>query len=128
MSSFDNLLSKAKAATQKAGKKANEMVEITKLNLEVSDVKSQIDNIYRDMGKAIYETYQETGAVDEPMQRKCMLIDEKYKQIEEINAKLGTLKNVIICPKCSEQNPIDNIFCAKCGQKLTKNTFEDTEE
>ncbi|MPN20572.1 hypothetical protein SDC9_167951 [bioreactor metagenome] len=128
MSNFDKFIAKAKTATQMAGKKANDILEVTKLNLEASELQNQIDDIFKEMGKIIYDAYKTEGVEDKLMQEKCEVIELKYSKIDDIKSKIGALKNVAICPKCSEKNSIDNAFCAKCGYKLAEKPSEESDQ
>ena len=119
MGALDNFLNKAKSVTQTAGKKASDALEVTRLNLAVSDAQSDIDNMLRDIGKIVYKNYEDRIVLtDSELEDKCIEIDAKNAQIKEIKDKIRSLKNLRICPQCNETNAMANAHCAKCGAKL----------
>ena len=117
MNAFDRFLSSAKSATQSAGKKANEMIEYTKLSMSISDLNGQISRDFEAIGKLIYQSYKSEPQAAEVM-KKCAEVEEKYAQIEELRAKINEVKNLVICEKCKTANSKENTYCSKCGEKL----------
>ncbi|MGN1015242.1 MAG: zinc ribbon domain-containing protein [Butyricicoccus sp.] len=108
----------ANHAADVAGKKAGTMVESTKLNLQIFDLNSEIDEMYKEIGKMIYDTHLGLQADRDELEHKLALIDEKRQIVEEIRCKLQDLRTVNQCPNCGKECSRDDAFCSGCGAQL----------
>lgn len=107
-------------AAEATGKKAEEVVEQTKLNLRIVNLESEINDVYREIGKLIYASRSEAGIEPSAIEEKIVLIDEKREEIEDTRAKLDFLKKTKKCPNpdCGKRCAKEDKFCASCGAVL----------
>lgn len=107
-------------AAEATGKKAGEVVEQTKLSLRIIDLESEINDIYREIGKLVHASRSDIGIETEAIEEKLSVIDEKREEIEETRAKLDVLKRTRKCPNpdCGKRCSKDDKFCASCGAVL----------
>lgn len=126
MAALDNFLNRAKSVAQNTGKKASELLEATKLNLSISELQIEIDNVMKEIGKTVYHDYENQMVTNEEIAQKCAKIEEKYAQIKDLKDKVNSIKNLKICSKCAEANPSSNAFCLKCGNKLEEEASTQT--
>lgn len=119
MEFFDKIGEKAshayKATTDKTGKFAKE----AKLKFKMSDLKSQIDDIYMEIGAKIYEKHllKESINIETELEEQCTKIDILSNQIETILKDCLELKDKKQCVKCSAQFDKSFKFCPECGAR-----------
>lgn len=92
------------------------MNEIRQLNGKVSDAKKQINNLYLEMGKKLYDQYKEAplGGFESEMQT----VSEKHELIEELKEQIRVVKGVVLCPCCNMEVNENERFCSNCGNKM----------
>jgi ElaB/YqjD/DUF883 family membrane-anchored ribosome-binding protein len=107
-------------AAEATGKKAGEVLEQTKLNLRIIDLESEINDLYREIGKTVYSAKSEAGIETISIEEKIALIDEKRDEIEYTRAKIDVLKKTRKCPNpdCGKRCSKDDKFCSSCGAVL----------
>ena len=101
-------------------KKAGELLSVAKLNIQVVDLKAQVNTALREVGEMIYGTH--TGT---PTESQELL--EKLEEIDHLNEELEVLKGGIAkevpapaptCPTCHAEVREGDEFCRECGGKL----------
>ncbi len=100
-----------------AAKKSSELVEVTKLNMNISSEEDKIEKLYLEIGKTIYESYAKGETTNELFVEKCKQIDLHNNNINEMRRKILELKHEKICPNCREELDISALYCSKCGTK-----------
>lgn len=104
-----------KKVTKSIAQKTGDLMEISKLNLSISQEKDKIGRLYSEIGKAVYEKYK--AGNDLGFGEKCASIAEIERKIDELQQKLCELKNVKKCPSCGAELSMDSAYCPKCGAK-----------
>lgn len=99
--------------------KSSQMIKSAKLRIQVSDLEQEIEIMYADMGKRIYEIYK-NGEVVEGFEKDCKKIEKMYKEILELDEKSLYIKKLRKCSNCGEIIEIENKFCPSCGEKQKK--------
>ncbi len=115
MGTFDNFLSKAKNVANVAGKKTGEMVEISKIKLQLIQLNGDVEKVYQRIGQLVYQQHSvgvENGTV---IEAAISEIDGLLAQIAEVNAKLTVANEQIVCENCGCINSADSVFCSRCG-------------
>ena len=110
-----------RAATQAAntaGKTAGNVMEATRLNLQIFDLNTEIEILYKEIGKMVYAVHSGEAGNQDELQIKLELIDEKLDKIAGIRQKLSQLKAVVTCPNCNRECGEDDLFCSSCGAQL----------
>lgn len=93
MGTIDGFLAKAKDFAKAAGSKTEEVVEQTKLRLQISTLKSNIDANYQKLGEIAYGE-RKTGQANENLTTMCVAeLDAQLEELAELNAKLEQMKN-----------------------------------
>ena len=98
---------------QEIKSKAKEIGDITALKSEKSRLTGNIEKIYLEIGKAVYE------ARDEKYTEFIQRIEANQSRIGEIDQQISDLKGTAVCPKCGETVGADDHFCQHCGHDLT---------
>ncbi len=106
-------------AADVAGKKANVVIETTKMNLQIFDINSEIDTLYKEIGKLVHDVHMGEEIDDEVLQSKMELVDEKMFKVQELRAKIEGMKPVAsVCDNCGCEFKAGDTFCSKCGCQL----------
>lgn len=118
MAFFDNLSKKVGEVAQTAAKKSGDLVEITKLNMNVSSEEDKIQKLYTKMGKAVYEMFCSDDDVQEVFKEDCEAIKVHEQAIEDLRAKIREIKKTSTCSACGAEVNNASAFCPKCGAKV----------
>ena len=89
-------------AANAASKKTNELVSSTKVNLQIFELKNDIEALYKEVGRSVYMAH--TG---EAVDRLSCLQEELERQ------RPGKR-----CPACGKACQPEDAFCRFCGQRL----------
>lgn len=129
MDNLQNLFAKVKVSASKiaekgaeiatvAGKKASNLAETTKLNIQIFDINTEIEILYKELGQLTYDSRNGLNIADDDMQIKIDLITEKLEKIESIRADINYIADNISCPTCNKACDTESSFCNSCGAKL----------
>ena len=117
MSIIDDFTEKVAKTARCAAKKSGELVEITKMNINIGIEEDKISKYYSDIGKLIYDRYLKNQNFDTEIEAICEHIKFKENLIKEMNQKILNFKNMRICPNCNSQISTNFDFCNNCGTK-----------
>lgn len=117
MTDFNELIDKAKDIAQTAGEKSQEIYQISKLKVEITQLKMKLEKSFASIGKQYYEC-QKAG--DELPDFAALIeeIDLLKADIEEKKDCISQLKNSIRCTVCGADVDKDDPFCPKCGAQV----------
>lgn len=118
MSMFDEITSQVTKTAKKAVQKSNELVEITKVNMAISEAQSALNKLYKELGKTVHKAYDTQVDVSNEVSIQCSEIDDKLAEIQKMKDKLAELKKIEYCAACGHENQRESIFCSKCGTKI----------
>lgn len=101
-----------------AGRRAGQMVDVAKLNVQLFDLNGEYNDILRQLGQVMYDTHG--GQVPDGMAVTRLLAqaDEKSARIAELKGRISDLKQTQACPGCGEPCGRNDKFCRACGAKL----------
>ncbi|QWU16679.1 hypothetical protein SAMN04487895_12326 [Paenibacillus sophorae] len=116
-----NLLQRIKDGANRVSEKAQNSVEIGKLNSGISDIEREMEMEFMKMGKLFYEGYRSrdlTLAEGKMIEhsRSCLKLQDK---IDALRSRIAELKNERLC-KCGYIVGLDANFCPHCGHKLER--------
>lgn len=119
MEFFNKISEKASTAYKVTAAKTGKLAKEAKLKLKMSNLKSQINDIYLDIGAKIYEKHllKEDINIKNDLEEECTQIDILTNQIEEILNECLELNNKKQCLKCFAKIDKDCKFCPECGTK-----------
>ena len=118
MGVFEDVIIKVRTATDFAGRKTGEIVEIAKLRLAVSELEGKISREFLELGKKVYNAAKERTDCTEYVNTKAEAVDKLYLELESLNDRIAELKSEKRCSKCGFANAQDANFCQKCGTGL----------
>ena len=102
----------------KAADAAASVLSATKLNLQIFDLNTEVEILYKEIGKMVHSEH--LGKEEDPavLQIKLQLIDEKLQKISELQEQLHAERSEVFCPNCGKQCKKDDAFCSHCGAQL----------
>ena len=105
-------------AAESAGRKATELAQATRLNLQIFDLNTECEVLYKEIGKLMYEVHQGIEADEQAIQDRLAKLDGQHAKISELREQIGMLKSSVHCPSCSRLCSRADTFCAGCGCAL----------
>lgn len=129
MEFFDKIGQKAseayKITTDKTGKIAKE----TKLKIKMSNLKSDINDIYEEIGKKAYEhhTLKEKIDFEKDFEQEFTEIDVLSEQIDSILKELLELRDKKQCSNCYKNIDKEYKFCPNCGARQEEEEVQEVE-
>ena len=113
---------KAKDGAVKLGRsvlgKTNNLVGQTKLKFAIGETEDKIKAVYTQIGEDIYTSYCE-GTEISGLDDQCAKIDDLHAELADLKNQLAELRETVKCPSCGSYNNKENVYCAKCGSKIT---------
>ena len=119
MEFFDKLGKKASEAYKITADKTGKLAKEAKLRLKIGDLKSQINNIYEEIGKKVYQNHVDSSTIDleKEIEESCTKIDLLSEEIEMKLKECLELRDRKQCPNCFTEMDRDVKFCPECGAK-----------
>lgn len=95
----------------------------TKIRMNICDKKANINDIYLEIGRKVYENHirEEDIDIEQEIIDLCEEIDELSQEIEDSRMEILNLRNKKQCPNCFAEIKIEYQFCPSCGQKQNEN-------
>jgi len=132
MAFFENISKKVTDTAKAAARKSGDLMEVTKLNLNIGAEEDKIKRKYMEIGKTVYEEYKKGEELPYAFRDLCEKVQEYERNIEEMKAKILQLKGLKNCPSCGAELDEEFAFCPKCGAKQEvpdeQSESEDSEE
>ncbi len=133
MEIFDKIGEVASQTYKYTTEKADKIARETKLRMKMNENKAKIENLYNEIGEAVYRKHiaRAKENFDEEIKNACEEIDRISKEIEQQNNELLNIKDRKQCPNCHEKIEKEAKYCPNCGMKQTaemKDTSEETSE
>ena len=130
MEFFDKLGKKASEAYKVTADKTGKLAKEAKLRMKMGELKSEINDIYEEIVKKIYENHvkEEKEDISSLIEDECTKIDCLSDEIESILKECLKLKDKRQCPNCYAEIEKDVKFCPKCGTKQEEQQEEPAKE
>lgn len=118
MGIFDDIMVNAKSAANAVGKKAEQIVDFSKLKYAESGIENEISQKLKELGGFVYDSMT-AGEMDKALlEKKTAELKELYHQLDMTREMIAASKNKKCCKACGILNDKDSLFCGKCGAKL----------
>ena len=108
----------ANQTARAAGKRAGQMVDVAKLNVQLFDLNGEFNDILRQMGQVMYDAHrgqrEEGDKVSELLERA----DGLSGRISELKERIAALRQARTCPSCGAVCGKEDQFCRRCGAGL----------
>ena len=129
MEFFDKLGKKASEAYKMTADKTGKIAKETKMKFKIGELRSQINDIYEEIGKKVYEKHikKEEISMKNDLEEECTKIDVLSDEIESLLKQCLELKDKKQCPKCFKEIEKDAKFCPSCGAKQEEAEVKEVE-
>lgn len=116
---LDKIGKKATDAYNYTADKTGKIAKETKLKFKMNELKGQINDLYEEIGKKVYEkhTLGKNISIKNDLEEECTKIDVLSAEVEEILQQCLELKDKKQCPKCFKEIEKSVKFCPNCGEK-----------
>ena len=101
-----------------AGKRAGQMVDVAKLNVQLFDLNGTYNDILRDLGQVMYDTHKGVAAEGDAVTALLEKADETAEKIAELKSRIADLRQSQACPACGASCGKGDQYCRACGEKL----------
>lgn len=101
-----------------AGKKAGQMVDVAKLNVQLFDLNGEYNDILRQLGQVMYDTHRGEAPENDKVGQLLAQADEKAEKIAELKGRISDLKQAQTCPACGAPCSKGDKFCRQCGAQM----------
>ncbi len=108
----------ASCAADAARKKAAELAGVTKANLQIFDLNTECDVLFKEMGRMVYAVHCGEDVSNEEMDQKLAAVDAKRQKIAALRETLAGTGDTVACPHCGRACGRGDAFCAGCGGAL----------
>lgn len=105
---------------------SKKFAEKTKIKREMARVESDINTDYIELGKVMYEKI--CSDPDTEFLATVSDIKEKNLKLDELKAELMSLEDKVFCVNCGSQIRREQVYCDKCGKKVSEDTEETAAE
>ena len=101
-----------------AGKRAGQMVDVAKLNVQLFDVNGEYNDILRQLGQVMIDTHRGEVPENDKVSQLLTQADETAAKIAELKGRIADLKQAKACPSCGAPCGRGDKFCRQCGVTL----------
>ena len=120
MGVFEDVVINAKTAATAVGKKAGQIVDLSKLRFNAAEINKEIEYNFEALGRLVYDA-EKNGEDASALIGECVAeIDALFEQLDAIHGQIAVLKKRVKCKNCGYENSQGAIFCNRCGKKLAE--------
>lgn len=113
---------------QNAATKGKEVVETTRLNVEVGSAEQKVKKAHADLGAYIAEHPELLNLQDETAAGLLKAVEDNKEELAKLKQNLQDVRNVNICAACGAEVSRDSKFCGKCGAPVDRSILDPTVE
>lgn len=129
MQFFDKIGKTASKAAKVTADKTGKIAKETKIKFRIGELKTQINDIYEEIGKKVYEKHirEEEMCIKKDLEEQCTKIDVLSDEIDTLLKECLVLKDKKQCPNCYKKIEKEDKFCPNCGEKQAKEPAKEVE-
>jgi hypothetical protein len=101
-----------------AGKKAGQMVDVAKLNVQLFELNSAFNDLLRQLGQVMYNTHLGQLPTGDPVTGLLRQADETGEKIAQVKQRIVALRQTQTCSACGVACGKEDKFCRHCGATL----------
>ena len=120
MGILDDVVVNAKSVAEAVGRKAGQLVDVSKLHIGAAELNAEITKRYQTLGQYVFENCRDALSADPEVVGKLAELDELSAQLAAINKEMNDKQNKVVCPTCGKQCSNTDTFCSSCGTKLAE--------
>ena len=118
MTTWEEVVCKAKELADAAGRKASDVAEVAKQKMKIAENERAIRVALEAMGGMLYESRKEGVEMNEELLAELVAqVDELTAANEQLQAEIDNRRGSRTCA-CGCKNPEGSVFCNACGKEL----------
>ena len=118
MTTFEEVVCKAKEMATAAGRKALDVADLAKMKLKMLDNEKAIDSTMEALGHLLYDSRVEGAELNEELVGELIAqIKELEAANEQLRAEMDNTRGRKTCER-GTANAEDAAYCSKCGKAL----------
>ena len=119
MEFFDKIGKKASEAYKVTADKTGKIAKETKMKLKINELKSEINDMYKEIGRKVYEKHviEDEISIKKDLETECTKIDVLSDEIEELLEQCLSLKDKKQCQNCYKEIDIESTRSRKRNRK-----------
>ena len=118
MTTFEDILVKARDIVGSVKDKTGEIVDKTKVKMTIGDLEKKLAATFEGIGRLVYDA-DTTGEDIEALKADAFeTVKELQAEIAKLQNRLYDFEGVFCCDACGTANEKDAAFCKKCGKAL----------
>lgn len=123
-----SFLDRIKSGANKASERAQSVMEVNKLNSQISNIEHEMNIYYQRMGQVFYEGYRakDMSQAEKEMIELAKTCDLLAEERDEVRGRIAELRNERLC-ECGKVVPQEAVFCPFCGNKLKPHVTREPE-
>ncbi len=108
----------AEATARQASRMAGNVLDITRLNVQIYELNTDINTLLKNAGQIVYDAHLGIETNESLLYNILEQLDQKNSQVTELRARIDMLKHLRECPFCSASCTPEDHFCKICGGEL----------
>ena len=101
-----------------AGRKAGQIVDVAKLNVQLFDLNGELNDVLRQLGQVMYDAHRGRAGGDESIPDLLARADELNEKIGGMKDRVSALRQSRTCGTCGAVCGREDKFCRSCDQPL----------
>lgn len=118
MGLFEEAVQTARSAAKTVGKKAEEVLDLSKRKFAVSELEGKLEDAFSELGRIYYRVLKDETFSHEEVDGLVVKIDELEQQLELVREDIARVTRKTVCPACGADCDSEAAFCSSCGEKL----------
>lgn len=118
MATFDDFVDKARSAAETVGKKGSDLIEVTRLKVDIAEQEKELSYTMEGLGRLLYDQRKNGTDVEQQMEEGVRRADELNVRINQLRDKICAVQHTVRCRACGGVSPRDAVYCQKCGSRL----------
>ncbi len=102
---------------KKLTEKPGELLEINRLNKQISAEEEKVQEAFLTMGKSIFEAQSKGELISPELAALCETVKAARAKMEDLRVHVLKLRDKKQCPQCGTELELAQPFCSKCGAK-----------
>lgn len=129
MEFFEKLGKKASETYKSAAEKTNKVASETKLKMKIGDCNSQIKDLYKEIGKKVYEKIAINGKSEETefIKEELTKIEGLKEEIKVYQHQILELSDMKLCVNCQTKMAKSAKYCPTCGAEQPEEVVHEAE-
>ena len=119
MTTWEDVVCKAKELAAAAGRKATDVADVAKAKLKIAENERAIEVTMEALGRLLYDSRRNGAELAEDTVTELIAqADELTADNAQLQAQIDNSRGKKTCASCGAANADDAVYCNKCGQQL----------